>query len=468
MFRKLGQRAWTFSSHFSGLGSLEVALGMLRAAYPPVDRACLRATTLYACETAPSLRRLLGERTSGCIFKDVLGRTKVDLKDCETFQAKVARLHSAQVSPTASCWMHGASCRVPVADVDVSGSPCQPWSSATQGVRGERHRFAHLIVAWSALMRSDRPALAIHENVVGLRIEMLRRLLGDLYDVQQLGVEPAHAGFGFARRTRRYFVLALRGRVATPSLANTYAALADRLRSPPGAWPEWLWGAGPEELLEVENQGRAFRRLDALEAGGSADWTYLLTPKQRGYIDGFCREIMLKHGIDASRNERCVVDLGQRPPFFSRTPSGRNAHHPAHAHCAVVAVSPSVDDGPGESRSHGFSGYRRAGSCSARPGGRSDADSCARDRERHARGESRRRHSGRHGIRRVVLTPQQRGGYARRRSRPFARARPGRSVHADAASIYRQREGTKVGWAGGRAGGRRCATGAPAIARAGR
>ena len=139
-------------------------------------------------------------------------------------------------------------------------------------------------------MRCDRPPLAIHENVVGFRIGLLLQLLGDLYHIEQLNVEPTRAGFGVSRRRRRYFVLALRGRVATPSLARIYDILSARLRWAPGAWPSWIWGAGSQELLDEENAARRRRRLDALEVEPSTDWTYLLTAKQRGYIAQYCRK----------------------------------------------------------------------------------------------------------------------------------------------------------------------------------
>ena len=294
MHRKLGQMAWTCCSHVSGLGTLEVALGMLRAAYPPIDRANLRAQTLYACEKAPSLRRILCSRFAGCVFTDVMGRMdEVDLSGL-SFDDQIAAFRGVRVAPTAQCSKHGAWCPVPRADVDVSGSPCQPWCSATRGRRRGRHPFAHLILAWSAIMRRDRPPLAIHENVVGFRIGLLLQLLGDLYHIEQLNVEPTHAGFGFSRRRRRYFVLALRGRVATPSLARIYAILSARLRWAPGAWPSWIWGAGSQELLDEENARRQRRRLDALEAEPSTDWTYFLTAKQRGYLREYCRKMKSK------------------------------------------------------------------------------------------------------------------------------------------------------------------------------
>ena len=118
------------------------------------------------------------------MFKDVLGRMEMDIicffwGGGTTFDEKIEAFSGVQVSPTAECSKHRAWCWVPAADVDASGSPCQLWSSVTKGAREGRHRFAHLIVAWGALMRSDRPPISIHENVVGLCIGSLRRLPGD-------------------------------------------------------------------------------------------------------------------------------------------------------------------------------------------------------------------------------------------------------------------------------------------------
>ena len=351
MHARLGRRPWTFCSHFSGLGSLEVALEMLQAAYPPVDRARLRVESRYACEVTPQLRRVLESRVSGCVFKDVMGRMTGAVRhprggfEGMSFDDKVEAFRGATVSPIAECSKHGILCRVPTADVDVSGSPCQPWSTATctSGVRGGRHRCAHLILAWSAIMRKDRPPLAIHENVRGLRKALLLQLLGDLYDIQQLSAEPAHAGFGFARRKRSYFVLSLRGRVATPSLAKLYARISSRLLWPAGAWPAWIWGAGPPELLEEENLARQRRGLDALEANPSADWTYLLTAKQQGYVDKYCAMASKRprgepEHVDARQDERCVFDLSQSPAHMG---GGRVAELPVMRRSCCLLWSPA-------------------------------------------------------------------------------------------------------------------------------
>ena len=155
---------------------------------------------------------------------------------------------------------------------------------------------------------------------------------------EQLNVEPAHAGFGFMRRRRRYFVLALRGRVATPSLAKLYASISSRLRRPPGVWPSWIMGAGPQELLEEDSLKRQRLGLDALEAGPSEDWTYLLTAKRRKYIDGYCDLMASKCSIDSRQDERCVFDLSQHP---SHTGVRRVAEMPAIRHSGCVLWSPA-------------------------------------------------------------------------------------------------------------------------------
>ena len=60
---------------------------------------------------------------------------------------------------------------------------------------------------------------------------------------------------------------------------------------------------------------RKRRNLDALAAGPSKDWGYLLTAKQRGYNGGYCEAMSSKRGVDARLDERRVFDLGQRPHF---------------------------------------------------------------------------------------------------------------------------------------------------------
>ena len=70
-----------------------------------------------------------------------------------------------------------------------------------------------LFLCWVLWARALRPRVLVHENVVGFDQALLRRLLGDLYDVVILRAQPSHVGFPFVERKRVYAILLLRGGV---------------------------------------------------------------------------------------------------------------------------------------------------------------------------------------------------------------------------------------------------------------
>ena len=56
-YQRLARRRWHISSHFSGLGTVEVALAMLKAASPAALRSVLIAEVTSSCELSPHSSR---------------------------------------------------------------------------------------------------------------------------------------------------------------------------------------------------------------------------------------------------------------------------------------------------------------------------------------------------------------------------------------------------------------------------
>lgn len=314
------------SSHFSGLGTLEVALGQLAVAGRGVMRAQLGVRASYACEKSPFCRRVIGLRTDNCIFADILDRLgglepSVLCPGGRLDYALAAdAVKSAGILAGGWCVTHGARCTAGQVTGDVSGSPCTPWSRAAGGKRlGRRHPSVLLLLAWCGIMRSTKPPFALHENVCGFDSEVLSEMLGDLYTIEVLVVSPDQAGFLMLRRPRRYYFLVLHphvpkhGRVGA---AEAYARVCFLMARSHGQASEpvrWAFRASAEELLAEENAARQRRGLDSLaeHAGPSTDWTYLLTEHQLGALEAHRERYVALHGTDPAQDACCTVDLSQ-------------------------------------------------------------------------------------------------------------------------------------------------------------
>ena len=311
------------SSHFSGLGTLEVALGQLAVAGQGVMRAQLGVCASYACEKSPLCRRVIMLRTDNCLFADILDRLG-GLEPsvlCPSGQLNYAlaaeTVKSAVVLAGGWCVTHRARCAAGQVTGDISGSPCTPWSRAG-GRLGRRHPCVLLLLAWCGIMRSTKPPFALHENVCGFDSTVLAEMLGDLCQIQALVVSPDQAGFLMIRRPRRYYFLVLHSLVGRTgaAAASAYARVCELMASSCGQVSEpvrWAFRASAQELLAEENATRQQRRLESLaeHAGPSPDWTYLLTEHQRATLEVHRERYMDRHGTDPAQDECCTVDLSQ-------------------------------------------------------------------------------------------------------------------------------------------------------------
>jgi site-specific DNA-cytosine methylase len=144
--------------------------------------------------------------SQACIFADILARSPVAAEHHARAIA-AGRMNYAAVwgalradglllDTAGYCSRHGRSCQLPRPALDVSGSPCTPWSSV--GHRGGRASpVTCLFLTWCQWARHVQPLVLIHENVVGWDPTTIDECLGDLYDCVTLRTAPADAGFPF-------------------------------------------------------------------------------------------------------------------------------------------------------------------------------------------------------------------------------------------------------------------------------
>ena len=298
-YRRLARRRWGISTHFSGLGTVEVALAMLKAATQAALRSALVAEVTSSCEQSPALRTLLRRRSDGCLFANVFDRIEND---------------NALVADTCMCEKHGAECRIQQATMEVSGSSCRPWSRMNRSphCRGVAHPDYPAFKAWVRIMRHDSPPIIIHENVVGFPLKVMQDELGESYAVTRLSVVPDDAGFGFIRRPRVYDVLFKRGVVSGPALQEVYGVLVQRLRKDVSSWPDWVWKATPDELTAALSSRR---RPEESLGVDTCTWSAHLTMDQRKYITRYSALWTKVHGSNPAVAAHCLFDLSVTPEY---------------------------------------------------------------------------------------------------------------------------------------------------------
>ena len=316
-----------FSTHFSGLGTAELAVQMLAAAGRRSFRAELRLQASFSCEISGACRAVLKERSPGrCVHANLLARFGHAPEAIVGRHVRAGRLNfrtccdamlRSPLSPASPCAEHGGACLFGRADIDVAGSPCPPWSRA--GLRkGREDPRTALTIAWLAWLRHARPRAAVHENVVGFDEKLLEELAGDMYFVRSIRMAPSDMGFPFIRRPRSYSLLIRRqGRRGTPpaSLQALYDAIVrDMAHEAEEGSLAWAFCAPKEELLEVENAARSRRGHAPLLDGPTSDWTYLLTDAQRARLKAHEARTAGAAGMR-------VFDLGQNPHMSSPSTS---------------------------------------------------------------------------------------------------------------------------------------------------
>lgn len=300
------------STHFTGLGTAELAVDMLNFALAPALRAQGCLDFAFACERSLALRRVLLQRApSRCCFADLASRF-IGLEDTVSegrldFDRAVATVSRAGMMHAVPCETHRSMCPVMGVQVDISGSPCTPWSRAVGATRlGREHPMTLLFLLWSQWVLSSKLRMAIHENVVGFDLELFHERLGAEHWVEHVRVSPADLGFPMCRRPRLYSIAWRKACFRKPPPAQALydrvlARLAYRVQGNPFSW---VTLATPEELAREENRMRRARGLAPVHVP-SADWSYLLTDPQK-------RRLRQYKERDAAKRAD-VFDLGQNP-----------------------------------------------------------------------------------------------------------------------------------------------------------
>ena len=317
------------SSHCSGLGTAELALQHLRAA-------CLRVLnfdpgweTSSVCDNGRGQQQALAARLRGrcCIFADVLDivpalqpfhpvlprRAVASQLAPPAYSDMLQVAKTAPVSQTGRCVAHSSECLRAPAELDVSGSPCNSWTS--EGLLDRQDsKFVAVTLAWCRWLLDSSLLIGVHENVKGFdKSTVLQDVLGAAFVIIFLRVSPGDAGFPFIRRTRSYAICIRRAALhVVVDIPTLYTAVSQEVSQAAHVSLSALAGASQVELLAEENAARArVRRLPPRsdDDGPSKDWTYLLNDRQQLVLTALLAQWQRKYHVDAKDDDQCVFML---------------------------------------------------------------------------------------------------------------------------------------------------------------
>ncbi|CAE7832204.1 unnamed protein product [Symbiodinium sp. CCMP2592] len=319
-----------FGSGMAGVGCAEQAVERVHKAFQELllckftTRAVAKRSTLQfvsACDLSRACQNLLMGRSEH-VFGDIRDAfpTLEMLGPDRPVAERWALAKRAAANVPRICRCHVA-CRPPPVTVDISGSPCQPWSRAGQKRRWTDGR-SDLLLLWAALMLKQEPPVILHENVSGFPTSVLEDLMQEKYVIHHLRVEPHHVGFTCVNRPRVYSVLVHRSRASVADIPTVYHFVTSFFNSVGGGLSiRDCYIGSVEETLEEENFCRRAKGLDMVQTP-SRSWECLLTGQQQKYLAKY-RETWQQCRSD--KEQEPVFDLSQNPARFLKmtTKDGR-------------------------------------------------------------------------------------------------------------------------------------------------
>ena len=114
-------------------------------------------------------------------------------EDSEDVHARFRAMCQAFRTEKRRCKKHQGWCRMARPTLDVSGTPCQPWSRAGCR-RGAADARSNVTLAYLSFLHTVNPILAVHENVQGFSNKILEEV-SELYEIHHLVGRPSDAGF---------------------------------------------------------------------------------------------------------------------------------------------------------------------------------------------------------------------------------------------------------------------------------
>ena len=223
---KLTDRVISKSTSFSGIGGREVSdaqttneVKVLLRGLGIQDIRAVQYNHTFAIEWSPQAYEELLALPDGVgpahVFTDIRDFVPIHLRRAVGLDGGVewsaARLRkvlpTADVKLLAHCVECGKTCHLQRADEHEGSSVCKDFS--TQGAkRGMAGPYAKFFFIWIAMRRKLKEKRVTHENVNGFPLNEMEALLGDLYIIIELRVNPSMEGWPMERpRQVLYMIL---------------------------------------------------------------------------------------------------------------------------------------------------------------------------------------------------------------------------------------------------------------------
>jgi site-specific DNA-cytosine methylase len=262
-----------------------------------------------------------------CLFGDILAfaslvllqlakQCTLSLENCVPLLEKAAKL----IELSASCALHGMKCKLVRASMHIAGTPCVEWSSMGPRTNGNGDTCMIFLV-WILMRRVLQETLIIQENSKNFAVDVLVKLLGDMYIIDTTTICPSSLGWP-GRRERRWTILILRSAalVATSSLSNVMPLFHDTCF---GKWTIFL----VQEICQAlrDKLQSEFDELKAKRISSSSDDTlngvYALPPDERR------SELKWARSRPSSRHRQCHVTSTDNGPCWEASLSEREIEY---------------------------------------------------------------------------------------------------------------------------------------------
>lgn len=316
------QEGGQLSTHFSGIGTPELALKVLWHAAQRCGVVVGPFEPVSACDTNATCRNMLAaamEGTDGCVFGNILdrlpGAVRDQVENLGDFEEQRRAILRVGLAPRAFCYRGKSLAHCPKATVDMSGSPCTDYSILGDQ-QGRDGKTVNAFLTWAKVQSQNDTPLVIHENVPGFDVGLLKETLGHKYFIFSIHVDPKDAGFmDVIYRKRRYDILVHRRRC---QLAGNPEKVYGALRRALGGLRvkrNAALLASKAELAEEEDyfcQKRGIKnRQTALK--GKPDWTYILLKREKKAAKDFDKRWKRQHSEHGKNNLGCWFHLGDNP-----------------------------------------------------------------------------------------------------------------------------------------------------------
>ena len=208
----------------------------------------------------------------GNAYEDLLFSEKVD---------KI--INTSSVNRYAYCYRCQDYCAIDLGDVNVTGTPCQPFS--TVGFRlGVADPRILVFLMWCKLIRDHQPRIFVHENTPAFPWTLIVAILGQYYDIGWLRVSPQDVGFGHMARMRLIvYGVHKRRALVTYNIDSMWEQIKVRLVN--HIMPRHALVAPLTEVYAEEVRRCNSRRIPVMAHHiGDVDYSYTFTNHEKEYL----------------------------------------------------------------------------------------------------------------------------------------------------------------------------------------